>query len=91
MFTQPTALSIKATAEPIPDTEHRLMKGMIKSHTYVANELARSRRHAREDTDQIKTQANTHHEELLAEIKEVRQDVQLLRAVLRCFDEQSDD
>ena len=67
------------------------MKGMILSNTNVSNELARSRQHARQDTRKLTTQAKSQHDEIKAEFKEMKEEMQLLRAVMRCFDEQSHD
>lgn len=73
------------------NTERRLMKGMIKSNIYVSNELSMTRRHARQDTEHITNQFELKFEKVIAKLEVLSQDVQLLRAVLRCFDEKSED
>tara|TARA_B100000029_G_scaffold269889_2_gene265235 strand:- start:2236 stop:2463 length:228 start_codon:yes stop_codon:yes gene_type:complete len=53
------------------------MKGMILSNTNVSNEFARSRQHARQDTRQLTTQAKSQHDEIKAEFKEMKEEMQM--------------
>ncbi len=74
--------------------EERLMKGMIKSHTHIANELARSRSHAREDHYEVLSgleKLTKGNEKLDANTELIAQDLQKIRQVLACWKEKDDD